>query len=70
MEKLYKTVVNTETGEEIKEEFTKEDYENHKKLLAEIEAGIESERQKELNRASALAKLAALGLTEDEIAAL
>lgn len=70
MEKLYKTLVNLETGEEIREEFTAEDYTNHKKWIDEVEAELEKEKKKEASRQSALAKLAALGLTEDEIAAL
>ncbi len=63
-------IINTLTGEEIIRPYTKEE-------IAEVEAAIKKAQIKreallahEESRKSALAKLAALGLTEEEIAAL
>lgn len=51
-------------------EMTDEEYESYLALQAEVE-DIETKRQAKIaSRESALAKLAALGLTEEEIAAL
>jgi hypothetical protein len=51
-------------------EMTDEEYESYLSLQAEVE-DTEAKRQAKIaSRESALAKLAALGLTEDEIAAL
>lgn len=51
-------------------EMTDEEYKSLLALQAEVE-DIEAKRQAKIaNRESALAKLAALGLTEEEIAAL
>jgi len=63
MTKYKKTVHNVTTGEITVEPFTDEE-------TAEYERNIAANAVKETVRASALAKLAALGLTADEIAAL
>lgn len=63
-------IINIQTGEITIRDFTEEEIAEakkneleHKKLLQEIE-------KRELMRQSAITKLLALGLTEDEIAAL
>jgi len=63
-------IFDTTTGETIIREYTPEE-------VAEVEAAIEKAKlkrealaAKEIARQSALAKLSALGLTEEEIAAL
>jgi hypothetical protein len=70
MEKLIATDINAETGEVIEREFTELEIKEHeamqlayKKEQAKIEAQAKA-------RKSALAKLAELGLTEEEIASL
>lgn len=61
---------NAETGEEIIRELTVEELEQRKADAIEA-AAIQAEREaKAAARQSALAKLAELGLTEEEIAAL
>jgi DNA-binding NarL/FixJ family response regulator len=70
MEKLIVTEINAETGEVIQREFTEEEvkeYEAMQKAYKAEQAEIES---KVKARQSALAKLAELGLTEEEIASL
>ena len=69
-DKLTALQVNAETGETIERELTTQEVEELKAFaikdaqkLAEAEARVTA-------RTSALAKLAALGLTEEEIAAL
>jgi DNA-binding NarL/FixJ family response regulator len=70
MAKITGLTVNALTGEEIEAELTPEELE----FIETIKTEAESTREKELAakeaRQSALAKLAALGLTEEEIAAL
>lgn len=56
-------------GDNIRE-MTAEEYEQHKKDVAQETAQREALAAQTAARASALAKLAALGLTDDEIAAL
>ena len=63
-------IINIETGKEIWRDYTKEE-------ILEVEKSIEEGNKRKIEnekaqatRQSALAKLAALGLTEDEIAAL
>jgi cytolysin (calcineurin-like family phosphatase) len=70
MRKYFEKIVNIETGEETFRDYTAEE-------IAEMEANeiianelTAASNAKENARASALAKLAALGLSADEIAAL
>lgn len=70
MEKLYKKSVNCETGEESVTEYTAEEYKEHENWMKQIEDAKAMEKNRQEKRNSALAKLAALGLTEDEISAL
>ena len=63
MTKYTKTVHNVTTGEITLEPFTAEETAEYERNMAAVAA-------KEAVRASALAKLAALGLSADEIAAL
>jgi hypothetical protein len=51
-------------------EMTSEELSEFNKLLAHAKANLEADNAKVVARNSALAKLAALGLTEAEIAAL
>lgn len=68
---MYKEkIVNHETGEEIWRDYTPEEIAIVEKLEAEAQERLKEIAAKEATRKSALAKLSALGLTEDEIAAL
>ena len=73
-EKLYITEVNCETGETTYREFTEAEYEQFEidkaRVEAEEAARLVEEQAKAEIRASALAKLAALGLTEEEAKAI
>jgi hypothetical protein len=62
--------VNAETGEEVIAPLTKEELDFIKVVQAEKEAREAEAEAKIAARTSALAKLAALGLTEEEIGAL
>lgn len=67
-------IINVETGEEEYREYTDEEMIQHEKDVAEF-AQMQAEREakeKELaeNKASALAKLTALGLSEEEAKAI
>lgn len=64
---LFAVEVNVETGEVIERELTPEEIADLENDQAEFQAEQEA---KAAARASALAKLAELGLTEEEIAAL
>ena len=66
-EALTQLVIDAQTGEAIQKELTAQEIEARNKLAAENAADAEA---KVAARQSALAKLAALGLTEAEIAAL
>jgi DNA-binding NarL/FixJ family response regulator len=61
---------NLETGQIIDREMTTEEYNAYKAQQAEAAAQQAEADAKASARASALAKLAALGLTSDEIASL
>lgn len=71
---LYKTIVNCSTGEQITEEMTAEEVAEYKATQAEILARKEQEKLEaeaaEQTRLSAIAKLTALGLTEEEAKAI
>jgi DNA-binding NarL/FixJ family response regulator len=71
MSEILKAVeFDAQTGIITERELTKEEADFHKSLLAQTEANKEAMQSKVEARESALAKLAALGLTEEEIAAL
>lgn len=68
---MYKEkIVNAITGEETWRDYTKEEIAQVEKAQAKAAEKIAAAEAKENARASAFAKLAELGLTEDEIAAL
>jgi hypothetical protein len=58
------------TGIETIRELTPEELEEREELAQQAEAKLAEQESKKAARTSALAKLAALGLTEEEIAAL
>ena len=66
-EELVMQVIDAATGESITRPFTPEEEESYQTMQAEESV---AKAQTEAARSSALAKLAALGLTEEEIAAL
>ncbi len=73
-EKKYKLIVNCETGEQTSVEFTPEEY-AQAELDAQAYATAQAEREAAeaeaaATKASAVAKLSALGLTEAEVTAL
>lgn len=61
---------DTEKDEIIDREMTDEEYNDYLRVAKEQEERLKIETEKIVTRQSALAKLAALGLTEEEIAAL
>lgn len=63
-------IVNLDDNSEIEREMNQAELESHEIFLANQNELFEIEKRKKMARESALAKLAALGLTEDEIAAL
>jgi DNA-binding NarL/FixJ family response regulator len=63
------TKPNIQINNEVRE-MTDEEFEAYKQLQAEAQAEEAEQEAKKVARESALAKLAALGLTEAEIAAL
>lgn len=63
-------IVNHETGEETWRDYTPQEIAQVEKEQAEVAKQIANWQKQEKIRQSALDKLAALGLTEDEIAAL
>ena len=69
-EKLTTLEVNAETGEQIERELTKEELKEREQIAKNYEVMQVEENNKIAARKSALAKLAELGLTEEEIAAL
>jgi DNA-binding NarL/FixJ family response regulator len=58
------------TGQSIEREATKEELAIHKAIADETASALAEQQAKVVARQSALAKLAALGLTEAEIASL
>ena len=68
---MYKEkIINAITGEETIRDYTAEEIADCKTRQAELDKKLAEAETKATARASALAKLAALGLTADEIAAL
>jgi hypothetical protein len=70
MSNLITFQTNAATGETIERELTAEELEQHELDLANGLAQQAEQEAKAAARASALAKLAELGLTEEEVAAL
>jgi hypothetical protein len=64
------TTVNAATGEVVEHEITEEEKAEIDVISNEVKAIQDEIESKNVARQSALAKLAALGLTEEEIAAL
>jgi hypothetical protein len=62
--------VNAQTGAETERELTSEEIAEREEMQAEAEAQKAAQEAKAAARTSALAKLADLGLTAEEIAAL
>ncbi len=62
--------VNCTTHEEIVREMNDEEYANYQSDVARYEARIEAQAQAEADKAAAEAKLAALGLTANDLKAL
>lgn len=62
--------INAQTGEQIERELTSEEIDERAKMLKEEKKRQAEAKAKAEARESALAKLAALGLTEAEIASL
>jgi hypothetical protein len=63
-------IINLETGQETWRDYTPEEIAKVEAAQAEAEARAEAEAQAEAKRQTALAKLAALGLEEDDLKAL
>ena len=70
MTKAMMTITNAQTGEQIEREFTPEEYAQQVKDKADSLAFKQAMKDKENAKVSAQAKLAALGLTADEVAAI
>lgn len=62
--------VNCETGEVLERSMTTKEEKLHDSMRADSEQFIQAVAEEQANKASALAKLQALGLTEDEVKAL
>lgn len=61
---------NSETNEIIEREMTNDEFAQWEKDLADIESHKQAQAEAEANKAAAEAKLAALGLTSDDLKAL
>jgi hypothetical protein len=69
-DKLMTFETNAETGETIERELNDDELAEWQELEAQSQAKLSEQEAKTKARASALAKLAELGLTAEEIAAL
>jgi hypothetical protein len=69
-EPLIVTIVNAETGESLDREMTADEIANYQTVQQDNAKALAEAQAKADARESALAKLAALGLTQDEINAL
>lgn len=67
---MLKRIIDVTTGEVTEKELNSKELEHLSKLNSQAEAEAKALAEKEAARQSALEKLAALGLTEAEIAAL
>ena len=70
MTKQYINGINVETGETYSREFTAAEYADFKAIQAACEINAQKKVDKLAAKASAQAKLAALGLNADEVAAI
>ena len=70
MTKSMMTITNAQTGEQIEREFTSEEYAQQVKDKADSLAFKQEMKDKENAKASAQTKLAALGLTKEEVASI
>ena len=70
MAKYFERVIDLETGLETKRDYTTAEMAEVEAAISAAEAKMAQIEARESARASALAKLAALGLSADEIAAL
>ena len=70
MTKSMMTITNAQTGEQIEREFTPEEYAQQVKDKADSLAFKQEMKDKENAKASAQTKLAALGLTKEEVASI
>lgn len=70
MEQYIEKIIDLKTGTETIRKFTAEEIKETEAIQAQLAPKIEEMNKKEALRNSALSKLAALGLTEEEIAAL
>ena len=70
MAKQYMNGVNVETGETYSREFTEAEYADFKEIQAACEVNSQNKADKLAAKQSAQAKLAALGLTEEEVASI
>ena len=68
--KYFERIIDVTTGEESVREYTAAEIAEIEKIQADAKLQAAAIKEKEAARMSALAKLAALGLTEEEIAAL
>jgi hypothetical protein len=69
-ETLKALIFDAETGQTIERELTAEEIAEREEMQAKAEQQIAEQEAKAAARTSALAKLAELGLTEEEVAAL
>jgi len=70
MTKQYINGVNVETGETYSREYTSAEYADFKAIQESCEINAQKKADKLAAKQSAQAKLAALGLTEDEVRAI
>jgi len=70
MAKQYINGVNVETGEIYSREFTEAEYADFKAIQAACEINARKKADKIVAKVSAQEKLAALGLTEEEVASI
>jgi hypothetical protein len=69
-EELFIQIIDGATNESTVRAFNEEELQSYESLQTESEVAILDQETNKAARTSALAKLAALGLTEEEIAAL
>ena len=70
MAKQYASGIDVETGETYSREFTEAEYADFKAIQESCEVNAQKKADKEAAKQSAQAKLAALGLTADEVTAI